>query len=158
VYPLLDAPVAHRGVVMTALAPRHLDGVASADPVLGVNDNSLVMRVDFAGRMILFAGDIEHEAEALLHARHGRSLRADVVKVPHHGSATSSTARLVRATAPALAVISCGVLNRFGFPDARVVARWRALGAAVLRTDEAGAITIAIAPGGAMRVATLDRP
>ncbi len=158
VYPLLDAPVEHRSVVMTALAPRHLDGVASADPVLGVNDNSLVVRVDFAGRMILFAGDIEHEAEALLHARHGRSLRADVVKVPHHGSATSSTGRLVRATAPALAVISCGVLNRFGFPDPRVVARWRAVGAAVLRTDEAGAITVAIAPGGAMRVSTHDRP
>lgn len=158
VYPLLDAPVEHRSVVMTALAPRHLDGIASADPVLGVNDNSLVVRVDFAGRMILFAGDIEHEAEALLHTRHGRSLRADVVKVPHHGSATSSTGRLVRATAPALAVISCGVLNRFGFPDARVVARWLAVGAAVLRTDEAGAITVAIAPGGAMRVSTHDRP
>jgi competence protein ComEC len=158
VYPPLDAPVAHRGVVMTALAPRYLDGVASADPVLGVNDNSLVVRVDFAGRMILFAGDIEHEAEALLSARHGRSLRADVVKVPHHGSATSSTARLVHATAPALAVISCGVLNRFGFPDARVVTRWRARGAMVLRTDEAGAITVAITPDGRMRLSTLDWP
>jgi competence protein ComEC len=158
VHPLLDTPVEHRGVVMTTLAPRYLDGVASMDPVLGVNDGSLVMRVDFAGRMILFAGDIEREGEALLHARHGRSLRADVVKVPHHGSATSSTARLVHATAPALAVISCGVLNRFGFPDARVVARWRDAGAAVLRTDQAGAITVAIGRDGAVRVSALDRP
>lgn len=156
VHPLLDAPVEHRGVVMTALAPRYLDGVASVDPILGVNDSSLVMRVDFGGRMILFAGDVEREGEALLHARHGPGLRADVVKVPHHGSATSSTAGLVHATAPALAVISCGVLNRFGFPDPRVVARWRALGTLVLRTDQAGAITVAITPGGTMRVSTLD--
>src|SRR5690606_35505475 len=111
VHPRLDAPLAHGRVVVTALAPRYLDGVASADPVLGINDNSLVVRVDFAGRMLLFTGDLEREGEALLRARQGRRLRADVVKVAHHGSATSSTAGFVRASAPALAVISCGALN-----------------------------------------------
>jgi competence protein ComEC len=158
VHPLLDAPVAQRGVVMTALAPRYLDRTATADPVLSINDDSLVVRIDHAGRMLLFAGDIEREGEEILHARHGRGLRADVVKVPHHGSKTSSTARFVRATSPALAVISCGVLNRFDFPAARVVARWQAQGAAVLRTDLAGALTVVIAPGGAMRVSTIDPP
>jgi competence protein ComEC len=156
VHPLLDAPIAQRGVVMTALAPRHLDGTASADPVLGINDNSLVVRIDHARRMILFAGDLEREGEELLHARQGRRLRADVVKVAHHGSATSSTPRFVAVTAPALAVISCGALNRFGFPAERVVARWQARGATVLRTDRAGAITLVIGRDGAMRVSTHD--
>jgi beta-lactamase superfamily II metal-dependent hydrolase len=156
VHPLLDAPVAQHGVVMTALAPRHLDGTTSADPVLGINDNSLVVRIDHARRMLLFAGDLEREGEHLLHARQGRRLRADVVKVAHHGSATSSTPHFVAAAAPALAVISCGALNRFGFPAGRVVARWQARGATVLRTDRAGAITLVITPDGAVRVSTHD--
>ena len=158
VHPLLDAPIEQRGVVMTALAPRYADGTARADPVLSLNDNSLVVRVDHARRMLLFAGDLEREGEDLLRARYGRRLRADVVKVAHHGSATSSTAGFVRATAPALAVISCGALNRFGFPAAHVVARWRAQGATVLRTDRAGAITLVITPDGAGRVSTFDPP
>ena len=77
---------------------------------------------------------------------------ADVVKVPHHGSPTSSTPRFVSATHPGLAVISCGAANAFGFPAPGVVERWRAAGAEVARTDRDGAITVTIDAGGALAV------
>ena len=70
----------------------------------------------------------------------------DVVKVAHHGSPTSSTAEFVAATHPEVAVISCGVMNTFGFPAPDVVERWRVAGADVERTDTGGAITVTIAP------------
>ena len=69
----------------------------------------------------------------------GRPLAADVVKVPHHGSRTSSTAPFVEAVHPRWAAISLGAGNRFGFPHEEAVASWRGIGAVILRTDE-GAI------------------
>jgi competence protein ComEC len=128
---------------------------AAVDPVRSENDNSLVVRIDFAGRRLLLTGDIEEEGEEdLLRAHPARELAADLVKVPHHGSRTSSTPALVAATAPSWAIVSCGHLNRFGFPHPDVVARWSAAGARVLRTDEAGTIVAVVEPDGAMRVET----
>ena len=141
------------GVALSVLAPPPgPDGLAAADPVLSDNDNSLVVRIDFGGRRVLFTGDVEADGEADLVAARGPSgaLRADVVKVPHHGSPTSSSPALVRAVHPRVAVISCGPLNRFHFPSPEVVARWRAAGARVLRTDHDGSVTVTIAPDGAM--------
>jgi len=77
---------------------------------------------------------------------------ADVVKVPHHGSPTSSTAGFVAATHPGLAVISCGRGNAFGFPSPEVVGRWRAAGADVARTDIDGAITVTIDGDGELAI------
>jgi competence protein ComEC len=79
--------------------------------------------------------------------------RADVVKVAHHGSPTSSTEGFVAATHPDLAVISCGPANAFGFPAPGVVDRWRAAGAEIARTDRDGAITVTIDDGGRLAVA-----
>jgi len=62
--------------------------------------------------------------------------------VPHHGSRTSSTAAFAAAVAPRVAVVSVGAGNRYGLPDAEVEARYRALGACVLRTDRCGAVTV----------------
>ncbi len=150
--PLGDARRDH-GVVLEVLGPRYDDGtgalaVAAADPVRSVNDDSLVVALRFGGRRVLFLGDIEREGEDLLVA--AGAARADVVKVAHHGSATSSSAPLVAAAAPDVAVISCGRANRFGFPASDVVARWRDAGAQVRRTDEAGAVVVTIARWGAM--------
>ena len=97
----------------------------AVDTARGENDNSLVVAVGWRGRSLLFAGDLEADGEAALLARAGPSLPADVVKVPHHGSKTSSTAELVAATHPSVAVISVGERNRWGFPNAGVMARWR---------------------------------
>ena len=155
-YPILDRPYEHRGVELTALAPYYLDARAAVDGVMGVNDNSLVVRVGFAGRALLFAGDLEWEGEREIVNRRGSALRADIVKVPHHGSDTSSTQSFIDATAPSWAIISCGAANRFGFPAASVVYRWWRSGARVLRTDRAGAITVNIDSDGVMRVETFD--
>ena len=155
----VGAPIAHpelgvvrvqAGVQLDVLAPV-TGGIEAADPVRSVNDNSLVLALEYRGRRILFAGDVEREGEdALVEAGAGR-LRADVVKVPHHGSPTSSSERFVQATQAALAVISCGRGNTFGFPSSAVVARWRAAGARVARTDE-GSVTVVIDAGGGLAV------
>lgn len=105
------------------------------------NNDSIVLRLKFGERSILLTGDIEKQAErSLLESK--QDLRADVVKVPHHGSKTSSTEDFVRATAPQLAVISVGQHSMFGHPHEEVVQRWRANGARVLTTGECGTITV----------------
>jgi competence protein ComEC len=124
-------------------------------PGLSVNDASLVLRVAFAGRALLFPGDLEADGEGELVGRRavGEDVAADVLKVPHHGSRTSSSDELVSAVHPALAVISLGWRNRFHFPAAEVLARYAAHGVTVLRTDRDGAVTVTIAPDGNVRVA-----
>jgi competence protein ComEC len=107
------------------------------DPGFDPNDNSLVVRVAFGGHVFLFAGDVEAHAEAGL-VRSGRSLRANVLKVPHHGSATSSSSEFIRAVRPELAIISAGAVNRFGHPNPGVVARLRGSGARVIELNRVG--------------------
>ena len=121
---------------------------------LSVNDASLVLRVGFAGRGLLFAGDLEADGEGELAGRRdaGQIVAADVLKVPHHGSRTSSTSELVDAVAPTLAVISLGWRNQFHFPAAEVVARYAARGTRVLRTDRDGAIIVEVSPEGGLSV------
>src|SRR5262249_61095894 len=70
------------------------------------------------------------------------ALAATVLKVPHHGSRTSSTADFVRAVGPRVAVISVGADNRYHLPSPEVEERYRAQGVCVLRTDRCGAVTI----------------
>jgi competence protein ComEC len=119
-------------------------------PGLSVNDASLVLRLSFADRAVLFPGDLEADGEGELVGRRdvGQSVAADVLKVPHHGSRTSSSGELVGAVHPSLAVISLGWRNRFHFPAAEVLARYASGGATVLRTDRDGAVTVTIAPDG----------
>jgi competence protein ComEC len=143
------------GVELTVWAPRWqaAEGAAvelGADPVRSVNDNSLVVAVSYGGRTILFAGDLEAEGEEALVAAGVE--RVAVVKVAHHGSPTSSSAAFVEATAPEVAVISCGVANAFGFPSEDVLARWRGVGARVQRTDLDGAVTVTVGISGALGV------
>ncbi len=106
---------------------------------LGANDASLVLRVAYGETSVLFPGDVEAAGEAAAVARGG--LAADVVKVPHHGSRTSSSLVFAEAVHPALAVVSLSRDNRFRFPHAEAVARWHQVGATLLRTDE-GAIRL----------------
>ena len=126
----------------------------AAPPGLSVNDASLVVRVGFAGRSVLFAGDLEADGEGELVGRRdvGQAVAADVLKVPHHGSRTSSSPELVEAVSPALAVISLGWRNQFHFPAPEVVERYAARGARVLRTDQDGAISVVISPEGGLSV------
>jgi len=154
VHPPIGTVWRQGGASITVLAPGD-GGVATADPILSDNDASLVLRVEFAGRRILFPGDVEEEGEGALA---GRDLAADLVKVPHHGSPTSSSPAFVAASHPRWAIISLGSQNQFGFPHPSVVARWRAAGARVLRTDQLGTITATLAPDGRMEVASAGVP
>lgn len=121
---------------------------------LGVNDASVVLALERAGRRILLAGDVEAAGERALLAQGAALLRSDVLKVPHHGSATSSSAPFVAAVAPALAVVSAGRDNRFGFPRREVANRYRAAAARLLRTDRAGAVSVAVDARGRLAVDT----
>ncbi len=106
-----------------------------------LNDSSLTLRVRAGGTSVLLTGDIEARAEErLLHAP--ERLPAEVLKVPHHGSRTSSTPGFLDAVAPRVAVMSVGADNRYRLPSPEVEARYRARGACVLRTDRCGAVTI----------------
>ena len=105
------------------------------------NNRSLVMRVVYGERKFLLTGDIEKETEKeLLIAP--EFLRADVVKVAHHGSRTSSTQEFIGAAKAKLAVISVGRDSPYGHPHEEVVGRWKSAGAKILTTGENGTIFI----------------
>ena len=105
------------------------------------NNDSTVLRVGFFKRSMLFTGDIEKGGERAL-VGEGTDLKTDLVKVPHHGSKSSSTPAFIAATKAQVAVISVGKYSMFGHPHGEVVERWRANGAQVLTTGECGTITV----------------
>jgi competence protein ComEC len=106
------------------------------------NDDSLVLQIEYGNRKILLLADIESKAELSLLYKAGEALPADVVKVAHHGSRTSSTAGLVAAVRAKVAVVSVGQQSMFGHPHGEVVERWRAAGAEILTTGQSGTITV----------------
>src|SRR5690606_3163801 len=92
-------------------------------------------------RAALLTGDIEKAGEAdLIKTSKGR-LRADLLKVPHHGSDTSSTPPFLEAVAPSIAFISSGVRNRFDHPRATTLENLELAGIFTLRTDELGSLS-----------------
>jgi competence protein ComEC len=105
------------------------------------NNDSIVLRIQYGERSIVLTGDIEQAAERAL-VTSQQQLHADVIKVPHHGSKTSSTEDFVAATKPQFAIISVGRHSRFGHPHKDVVDRWESNGATVLTTGNCGTITI----------------
>lgn len=122
-----------------------LHPVAPDDDDLGVNDRSLVVRVDCgSGMRALLAGDLEAEGERRMASRAGARAGAEVLKVPHHGSKTSSTQALIDAVRPEVAVVSVGRRNRFGQPSAKVVKRYVAAGADLRRTDLEGSVSLTL--------------
>ncbi len=141
----VNGPSAHPKVLETAVVGRGdlwmVDGVLfrilgphETWPRPGGDENarSLVMEVRYEATSLLLMGDASVPVERLLSIPEGRF---DVVKVGHHGAATSSSERLVEQTRPRVAVISVGSRNRFSHPAAAVVDRWSRSGALVWRTD-----------------------
>ncbi len=120
--------------------------------LISENDQSLVLRVSFGNRSFLLTGDIEREAEETL-VLSGADLRADVLKVAHHGSKTSSTAEFLERVKPQHAVISVADPSPFGHPHAEALARLKTTNARIWRTSECGAITIST-DGSDLRVET----
>lgn len=111
------------------------------DAGLDPNDNSLVLRISHGARAFLFTGDVERLAEAALEASTA-DLRAEVLKVPHHGSRTSSSEMLLSRVAPWIAVASQGRGNTYGHPHPEVVARYAAREVPLLLTRSLGGVVI----------------
>ncbi len=115
------------------------------------NDNSLVLAVDttVVGRVLL-QGDAEEAAlDALV--RSGTDVRADVLKVPHHGSRTTPARFLTAVRLPSVALVSAGRDNLFGHPHPEIVSTLTGIGARVLRTDLHGDVAVLRAASGGAR-------
>ncbi len=107
------------------------------------NDGSLVFRLVFGERSLLFTGDVEEAGERSLlrlAAANGWNLRSDVLKVPHHGSRGASSPAFVAAVAPRWAVVSAPRQSPYGHPHAEAIRRLREAGASVVQTGIDGAV------------------
>jgi competence protein ComEC len=119
----------------------------------GENRRSLVVRASASGRSVLLTGDLDAAGEGMLR-RSGFELRADVLKVGHHGSRSSSEPRFLDAVSPRHALISAGRGNPYGHPAPAVTERLRRRRVAVWRTDLDGLVSLRFPPGGPIRVET----
>jgi len=106
------------------------------------NDRSIVFLLEYGRTSWLFTGDLEEKGELWLGAS-GLIPQVDVLKVGHHGSATSSSLVFLEKISPSLAVISAGRKNSYGHPAQSVLENLAAVGSAVLRTDQLGDIELA---------------
>lgn len=109
-----------------------------------MNNNSLVLRLDFFNTSILFTGDIEAIAEQELVSKCKLKLDADILKVGHHGSNTSTSESFLEAVSPKIALIGVGLDNKFGHPNEDVINRLKNNNIHIYRTDEEGEITITL--------------
>jgi len=125
-------------VTVSFLAPDSAWTVGLKDPNLA----STIAVVRFGAVRFLLVGDAERGEEDWLLEHHRADLRADVLKVGHHGSSTSSSDEFLAAVNPEVAVISVGAHNMYGHPSVDVLAALARVGAEVLRTDEAGTVII----------------
>ncbi len=146
--------VRRRGVGCTALLEG--DAIAYGDAVLtvlsplsnrtydDVNGASAVLRIAYGDSAALFMADATVQTEEYMLFRYHRSeLAADVLKVGHHGSPSSSSLRFLQVVAPALSVVSVGA-NEYGHPSPEVLLRLALTGTRILRTDEAAAVQITL--------------
>ncbi len=107
------------------------------------NDDSLVLRLRYEDHAVLLPGDAERDAQREMLSESGPDeLRAEVLKIGHHGGRNSTTAEFLAAVKPRLAIISVGEDNPYGHPNAELLERLANAGVRVLRTDRDGAVHI----------------
>jgi competence protein ComEC len=126
---------------LTALHP-------DLDERRGTNERSLVLRAEVFGRSVLLTGDMESWAERRVLSCCADRAHADILKVAHHGSKTSSTEAFLDAVAPRLALISVGRRNVYHHPSEAVLERLQAHGVRFLRTDRDGMALLQFRPDG----------
>lgn len=108
-----------------------------------LNSYSIVLKASFNSRAFIFTGDAESDSEGEMLAK-GYDLKADVLKVGHHGSTSSTSAAFLKAVSPSLAVIFVGKDNTYGHPHRETLQKLNAAGIKVYRTDLNGTITITV--------------
>ncbi|MGX6605083.1 ComEC/Rec2 family competence protein [Micromonosporaceae bacterium Da 78-11] len=142
------------GLGLTVLGPFEPLHGTNSDP----NNNSLVLRARVRGETVLLPGDAEtEEQDELLDHLGPEAVRADILKVAHHGSAYQEP-RFLDAVDPAVALVSVGLDNDYGHPNAALLARLSAGGARVLRTDQAGDLAVVATAQGLAVVARGSAP
>lgn len=109
-----------------------------------INNNSIVAKFCYKNKTVLFTGDIEYPAENVLVKLHGRKLKSDILKSPHHGSSTSSTEDFLKFVKPRIVLIGVGEDNSYGHPSNVVIDMYNNIGAVIYRTDIMGEIMIKI--------------
>lgn len=107
-----------------------------------LNNNSVVVRLDFKDFSCLFTGDIEKKREGQLLAESRSNLNVDILKVGHHGSFSSSSPLFIKSVGPKIAVICCGQDNKYGHPHQETISLLQSLGIEIYRTDLSGNILI----------------
>ncbi len=107
-----------------------------------LNDASVILSFIYGNTSFLFTGDAEVTAENAVLLRDPAACNADVLKVGHHGSSTSSSALFLAAVSPDVAVISCGALNEYGHPHSVTMTPLSAFTDHIFRTDEHGSIRV----------------
>lgn len=120
----------------------HPSTVIAEQSVGNLNNSSLVILLSYGQTRFLLMGDAEIAVEQELLER-GLDIRAQVLKIGHHGSSTATSQEFLAAVAPQAAVISVGVDNDFGHPHQRVLNRLGRFGATILRTDQLGTVNFA---------------
>jgi competence protein ComEC len=98
----------------------------------------VIVRLAAGRRRVLLTGDIEREAERVLVEQERERLAADVLKVAHHGSRSSTTPAFLETVRPLRGVVSCGVSNRFGHPHAETEESLERARVRIDRTSVAG--------------------
>ncbi len=127
------------------LGESHVEILAPINKYDDLNNNSIVLRVTYGDTSFLFTGDAEREEEQdILNA--GYNISADVLKVGHHGSSTSTSYPFLREVMPKYAVISCEKGNSYGHPHEETLSKLKDADAKVYRTDLNGHI-IALSDG-----------
>jgi len=106
-----------------------------------LNNSSLVLKLRFKNVSVLLAGDIGKEAEERI-LRKDYPLRSDILKVPHHGSSSSSSPLFIEKVKPTYAILSVGEMNIGRLPHPEILKRYQQLGTTLFRTDRHGAITV----------------
>ncbi len=154
-YGMVDRNVDINGVQFEVLhPPSDFQERRQTERWRNLNNNSLVIRATYGQISFLFPGDITAKAEEELLNSSGERLKSTVLVIPHHGSATSSSTRFVRAVQPSVGIVSAGWQNRYMFPHPRVIDRYRRQRTRLLRTDTEGAIALT-ADGRTLSVCTV---
>ena len=116
-----------------------------------INDNSIVMKLEYLNFSCLFTGDISKEIEKKLVKKYGDVLQADILKVAHHGSKSSSDESFIKTVNPRITLIGVGKNNKFGHPNQEVLNILKDIGSLVCRTDTDGEISITINRNGKIK-------
>jgi competence protein ComEC len=114
------------------------------------NDYSAVFRLTYGAFSALFLGDVSRDIEDRLTRRNARAVDVDLLKVAHHGSSTSTSAEMLATATPEVALVSVGRRNRYRHPNSGVMERLETSGAAILRTDQQGNVTVRVDGSGRM--------